>query len=403
MFEMPPRERILERYEQAKKRIEDFHIRTFPEQPGPIFLISTAYPGVWMEHAFDAVCYARLNPDSSLAKDVARSQMLLFLRNQRPDGHLPFNVVDTSLNTGRLHPVGYSQIQECVSFARLCLEVYEITGDMDFLKEAYAGCARWDKWLCDKRMTRGTGLIELFCLYDTGHDNSARLADVPVQCPDTYGETPVDSEAVPMLAPDMNAVFYGDRKALADMARVLGRDEEAAEWERKAADVREKMLNLLYDKQDEFFYDLDAKGNMRRFPSIAISNVFTEHVLTQAEFDAIYDRHMRNPAEFWTEYPFPSMAVNSPVVNGHAPQNCWGYYSQALTALRCQRWMDYYGRSADYDHLLSRWVAAIASHDGKLFTQELDPLTGNPTNCSEWYSSAMLMYMYAVKRLGYIE
>ena len=55
MFEMPPRERILERYEQAKKRIEDFHIRTFPEQPGPIFLISTAYPGVWMEHAFDAV------------------------------------------------------------------------------------------------------------------------------------------------------------------------------------------------------------------------------------------------------------------------------------------------------------------------------------------------------------
>ena len=141
MFEMPPRERILERYEQAKKRIEDFHIRTFPEQPGPIFLISTAYPGVWMEHAFDAVCYARLNPDSSLAKDVARSQMLLFLRNQRPDGHLPFNVVDTSLNTGRLHPVGYSQIQECVSFARLCLEVYEITGDMDFLKEAYAGCA----------------------------------------------------------------------------------------------------------------------------------------------------------------------------------------------------------------------------------------------------------------------
>ena len=167
--------------------------------------------------------------------------------------------------------------------------------------------------------------------------------------------------------------------------------------------MREKMLNLLYDKQDEFFYDLDAKGNLRRFPSIAISNVFTEHVLTQAEFDAIYDRHMRNPAEFWTEYPFPSMAVNSPAVNGHAPQNCWGYYSQALTALRCQRWMDYYGRSADYDHLLSRWVAAIASHDGKLFTQELDPLTGNPTNCSEWYSSAMLMYMYAVKRLGYIE
>lgn len=403
MLKMPPRERILERYEQAKKRIVDFHIRTFAGQPGPILLISTTYPGVWLEHAFDAVCYARLNPNSALAMDVAKNQMLLFLRNQRADGHLPFNVVDNSLNAGNMRPVGYSQIQECVAFARLCFEVYEMTGDREFLSEAYERCARWDEWLCAKRMTRGTGLIELFCLYDTGHDNSARLADVPVQCPDIYGETPVDSKAVPMLAPDMNAVFYGDRSALADMARALGHMDEAAAWAKKAADVRAAMLELTYDPVDMFFYDRDAAGNLRRFQSIAISNVFSEHVLTQAEFDAIYDRHMRSPSEFWTAYPFPSMAVASPAAKNHAPQNCWGYYSQALTALRCQRWMDFYGRSADYDYLLNRWVAALASSEGKLFTQELDPLTGAPTNCSEWYSSAMLMYMYAVKRLGYVE
>ena len=31
--------------------------------------------------------------------------------------------------------------------------------------------------------------------------------------------------------------------------------------------------------------------------------------------------------------------------------------------------------------------------------QELDPITGIPTKSSEWYSSTMLMYLYATQRL----
>jgi hypothetical protein len=31
--------------------------------------------------------------------------------------------------------------------------------------------------------------------------------------------------------------------------------------------------------------------------------------------------------------------------------------------------------------------------------QELDPISGVPTECSEWYSSTMLFYLYAAKRL----
>ena len=31
--------------------------------------------------------------------------------------------------------------------------------------------------------------------------------------------------------------------------------------------------------------------------------------------------------------------------------------------------------------------------------QELDPITGKPTKSSQWYSSCMLMYLYAAQRL----
>lgn len=391
---------IQKKYVQALNRIRDFHIKTFPGQAGPLFLISTTYPGVWLEHVYDGVKYAGLEPEAG--REVARNQTLLFIRNQKPNGRLPFNVLDASIVKGSRQPVGYRQIQECVSFGRLCWETYTLLNDREYLKEAYASIAAWDKWLCEHRMTMDKGLIELFCLYDTGHDNSARLADIPNPCPDPDGAQPADADAVPMLAPDMNAVFYGNRRALAQMAEELGLIAEAALWREKAADVKRRMIEVLYDEDDEFFYDVDRHGNRRRFLSIAISNVFQEHVMDKSMADAVYQRHMKNPAEFWTEYPFPSMALSDPGSVKDRDGNSWGYYTQGLTALRCARWMDHYGYGADYDHILEKWVEAITRSDMN-FSQELDPVTGEMSKSSEWYSSALLLYVYACRRLGYIK
>ena len=384
-------------YALATQRIEEFHLRSFPGQAGPLFLISTTYPGVWMEHVYDGVKYAQLEPEKG--KEIARNQTLLFIRNQKKDGRLPFNVLDTSvIRDFKGNPVGYRQIQECVSFGRLCWETYQMLGDRAYLQEAYDYLKAWDAWLCANRMTTHQGLIELFCLYDTGHDNSARLADIPNPCPDPEGKVPADCDAVPMLAPDMNAVFYGDRRALSKMAAELGLEKEAEAWAQKAREVKEKMLELLYDPEDEFFYDVDRHGRKRKFLSISISNVFQEHVLDQDMADRIYQRHMKNPNEFWTEYPFPSMAICDPGSKKDRDGNSWGYYSQALTALRCGRWMDHYGYGADYDHVLQKWVEGI--NRGALhFAQELDPITGEMSRSSEWYSSAMLLYLYACRRL----
>jgi hypothetical protein len=391
---------IKQKYEAALSRIESVHIKSFPGQAGPVFLISTAYPGVWMEHVYDALVYANLNPAGG---EVARNQTLLFLRNQKPSGRMPFNVIDSSVAAGRYgSSVGYSQIQECVSFGALCLEAYRILNDKEYLKEAYKGLKAWDSWLEKNRMSLGKGLIELFCLYDTGHDNAARLSDIPNKCPDVDGVLPVDSDAVPMLAPDMNAVFYGDRMALAEMAEELGRVPEAREWREKATGVKKRMFEHLYDPDDLFFYDVDRQGRKRKFLSIAISNVFQERVLDKKEADAVYARHMKNPKEFWTPYPFPSMAVSDPGSKKDRDGNSWGYYSQALTALRGARWMDFYGYGADYDELLSRWVEAITRGEMN-FSQELDPMTGEMSKSSEWYSSALLLYVYACRRLGYVK
>jgi metal-dependent amidase/aminoacylase/carboxypeptidase family protein len=63
--------------------------------------------------------------------------------------------------------------------------------------------------------------------------------------------------------------------------------------------------------------------------------------------------------------------------------------------------MERYGFTEDFESLLTKWVEAWTTHyDSIKFGQELDPFTGIPSPSSQWYSSCMLLYVYAVRRLG---
>ena len=117
----------------------------------------------------------------------------------------------------------------------------------------------------------------------------------------------------------------------------------------------------------------------------------------------IIERHILNPEEFYTKYPFPSIAKSDPAFSQNTSGNSWGFYSLALTILRCTRWMDYYGYGDVFDEVLEKWVYQWTFCNDLMFGQELDPITGENSDCSEWYSSCMLVYIYAVRRLKIID
>ncbi|MBR6729408.1 MAG: hypothetical protein IKL80_04520 [Clostridia bacterium] len=391
--------------------MEEKHIACFKDVDKPLFLISEQYPGLWMEHVYDSVMLARLEPGYV---HVAENAINLFLDRQRENGHIPFVVIDRNKRPDRTEDniAGYSQIQECISFFTLALEVYEMNRNTYFLEKAYEAGKKWIAWLRAYRMTTGKGLIEMFVGYDTGHDNSGRLNGIAykgnysvegvVQSAD---RRPPDDGITPILAVDMNCNFYGDTMALARMAEILGRDEEAWHFKQDAAEIKKKLFAYCYDEADAFFYDVDKNGHKRKYKSSTIFHPFLEKVLDKEEdrdtIDRIYNEHIKNPEEFWTPYPFPSMAINDPSARGHKEFNSWGYYTQGLIVLRCTRWMDDYGYGKDLDYVLGKWVEAWTEHyDDIKLAQEIDPVTGVPTKSSEWYSSCMLNYVYGVRRLG---
>lgn len=388
----------------VKRRLENIHIGCFTGMDKPLLLISTTYPGVWLEHVYDAVFYA-LQDASKLY--LAENTIELFLSHQKPNGQLPYNVLDKKRVACEGNAVGYSQIQECVSFASLCWLVYGMNGSRAFLEKTYKACVEWVRWLKTYRMTTNRGLVEAFVGFDTGHDNSGRLSGfshkglyVVDGVRQNASVLPVGDEVAPVVAVDMNCNFYATLTALSKMSEALELADEAKDWAKQAAEVKKKLFEVCFNEKDCFFYDVDKNGKQRKYLSSTVFHLFMEGVLDAKEdaalIEELYQRHISNPAEFATPYPYPSMAISDSSCENRCDRNCWGYYSQGLIALRATLWMEKYGFHREFERLCAKWVEAWTKHYNRIkMGQELDPLTGVPTAASEWYSSTMLFYLYA--------
>lgn len=372
------------KYDAALALLKQNTVEVLPGQ-SPVLIEGGMYKGIWLECGpLEGLAYA--SSDSATA--IANHR--IFFNNQREDGYLPCYIF---IRDGE---IGDGQIQMVVPIAATALELGQWLQDETFLEQAYSSCVRWDAWLARFRNTRGKGLCEAFCEYDTGHDNSPRWKGMPRQCPEKDARKCGNTPSLPYLAPDLSATVYGGRVALAKLARLLGKGKESAEWEEKAASTRRAIMKYCFDDTDACFYDLNADGKFVRIRGDALTRVLSEHVVDQALFEEIYSRHIRNPEEFWAPFPLPSIALNDPVFDHALPLNSWGGASQALTALRAPRWFEHYGKPADLGHLMRQWIKALIAGPG--FMQQLNPWTGE-CNCSEGYSPAALVLLDFVSRL----
>ncbi len=381
--------RLMGVYQAAVAAVRGNVLR-LPPWPQPVLAEGSVYKGVWLESGpQEGEVYAAVGPEA--ARSAARNNHLIFFALQRPDGQLPYSVKSTG--------PGYGQIQMVVPIAATAWELAQRWGDEELLTKAYAACGRWDAWLMRYRNTRGTGLCEGFCTFDTGMDNSPRWRGVPNQCPDGDARRCPEGAGLPRLCPDLSATVYGGRVALAAMAQALGKPGEADRWTEAAERIRKLIMERLYDARDGAFYDLDAENRFVRVRSTATLRVLGEHVADAELFEAVWEKQVHNPKAFWAPYPFPSEALDDPSFVRPIPRNSWGGAAQALTALRAPRWMERYGKPAELARLMQRWVEAV-SREGA-FRQQMDPVSGAFTRDDPGgYSPAALAMCEFVWRLS---
>jgi hypothetical protein len=326
---------------------------------------------LWLEcSALESLLWAEEDPEVAIATHD------LFFHFQRGDGLIPGVITDTPLPETGHATVVYGQLQQLVPLARTTWQLAQKTQDERFLERGYASARRFDDWMVANRQTRGTGAMEMFCEYDMGLDYSPRVHGngVPRFCPGGDAAVPTHVNGWPVVAPDLSAVVYGNRRALAAMADALGRPQEARHWADVADDLRTAVFENCYCAEDEFFYDRDTSGRLRRIKEMQLMPVIAEGLLTQRHFDRIWSRYLDNPAHYGLRLPWPSIAASDP---HFAPRgNAWTGATYLNWTLRAVQWMPRYLGQERLREYMRLWVREMTGWDH--WASIVHPRTGRP-------------------------
>lgn len=349
----------------------------------PVLSEGGVYHGTWLESTgtISADVLGRFAPR------VARDTLLQFAAHQRDDGMIPYKITPDG--------AGFSQIQIVTPLARVVWRHYRRTGgDLGFLRTMHAAMARYDAWLAAFRDTRGTGAVEAFCAFDTGHDLSPRFWFAPERS--FHGDArrcDPDAQTVPYIAPDLTANVACQRDYLARIAEELGEDGEP--WYAASAASTAALYAQCFDAADGLFYDRDRRGAPVRIPSDVLLRVLACEVGDGAFFVSSLRRYLLNTRKFLAHHGFTSIAMDDPRFDPDPSRNSWGGPVNMLTLLRAPDPFEQHGHPAELAAVSMPVLAALATADR--FPQCLDPWSGSP-GFTEVYSPSILWFLDAVER-----
>lgn len=377
--------RLEEVYYSALRSLFDCMVPTYGR--GTILHEGGVYRGCWLESTgtINAELLSRFIPS------VSEATYESFADLQREDGLIPYKVTDQG-------PV-FRQIQLVTPLARSVWNHYTLHGRNEaFLRKMYGAMRRYDQWLAEYRNTRGTGCVEAFCTFDTGHDLSPRFWHVPdtphMGDPKQYDP---QSPVLPYLAPDLTANVYCQRLYLARMEEELGGPGSGpvSGWRAKAEESLASLFRYCYDETDRFFYDRDRNNQLVRVQSDVLLRVLANEVGDRAFFDEALKRYLLNTGKFFAKYPFTSLAMDDPRFDPFSSYNSWAGPTNFLSIIRTPHAFELHERYVELTWMMQPLMSAI-SHM-KRFGQTLSPWTGEE-GYTEAYSPAILCVLDYVER-----
>ena len=299
--------------------------------------------------------------------EAAANNTVLFLKHQREDGRLPGSI---EYKDGRQIPQ-FDKIQGfCLPWH--ALNLYYLMGeDRDYLQLLRDALIRFDEYLWKRRDSNGDGILESFCVYDTGEDKAVRYGDAPCWWP--HEEAPQGYQVVPMGSMDVTSWSYAARDTLSAISLIL-KDGKADQWRALADKCALSIRDKLWDESRGACFDLDHAGKRVDVLGHQTMRCMYHGSLSQRMADRFVRKHLLNPAEFWTALPLPSTSVSDPAfVN--APENNWSGQCEGLTFQRAILALEHYGYDALIPEIGNRLFKAVID-GGYRFTQQFDPFTG---------------------------
>lgn len=338
---MPHSELKTKLIKNARQIFSDNTIRGFSKWKNTEFKFiapsNKEYVFQWLwDTAFHAIVLSHF--DTKWAKE----EILNFLKAQGEDGFLPHIIFWGSKK--RLPHWAYiesaisirprtSSITQPPVFGIAVEEIYKRDKDKKFLEETLDKLARHHKWLIDNRDNDNDGLISIISPNESGMDElpvfqvaANYTGQQTTRLHYTYRKGDLKNyrykfNSKKILEKDyfnveellFNTVYIESTRSLSRLYKEINRTKESEEFRKIAEKAEKALLDKCWDSKDEIFYSVySSTEKMAKVKTAAsLAPLFLEG-LKGSKLEKLIKKHLLNENEFWTPYPFPSVAKDEP-------------------------------------------------------------------------------------------
>jgi hypothetical protein len=242
--------------------------------------------------------------------ECARGVLRGVFAHQRDDGSMPAQIF-----ADHRPEVDVSQ----TNWGDAILSLDAAWPDDTFLREMYVPLSRYADWLMLMRDVDESGMIDIASPREIGERHSSRFEGVdPGGDRDerTHGED-VRARGARLKGIDVTTYAYSLARALEIMAERAGHPPDARRWrvarERIAAALRSRM----WDAELEMFSDVDPANDERtRVKTAHAFYPYATDIVNPSDIAGL-ERHLLDPAEFWTPFPVPVTAIDDPFFSAY--------------------------------------------------------------------------------------
>jgi len=369
------------------------------------------YPFVWLEtQPMGGVMYAKRDIN------IALDNILVFINNQRTDGHLAGMIFNTSNNVWNLKDpiteggtlgLHFDGLQG-LYLAAPALELYYLFNrNKQYLSAIYTALERYDSDLWKYRDSDKDGCLETWGTTDNGEDHLERFRYAPWDWPgnvapnrqkfaNTLDSTDVGESPVPEESMDVMGYSYSCRDVLAKISAITNNGKQTY-WRDKAKAVSDKMQRYLWVPEKKAYFYRDRENKLVN--SLAHINIRCMYFGTMAQSmaDDFIRCHLLNPDEFWTPMPLTSIAANDPFFR-NIKNNNWSGQPQGLTYQRAIRALENYGHYAEVSLIGKKLLDKVSKT--LLFTQQFDPYTTEQNGTDNYGPTILSVLEYFSRMYG---
>lgn len=244
-------------------------------------------------------------------KELAYANILEGLDELAPGGFVP----NVSQGSGRKAqdrsqpPVGSIIIRE----------IYKKYQEKWFLEAVFDNMLRWNRWWMKDRFYKGMlcwGSKKAPNPYNDLYVNTQRGASLESGMDDSpmyeKEETYFNAETGLLELHDvgLNSLYMADCTDLAEIAKVIGRNNEAKELESRADTFRKAIQSLWSEKDGIFLNRHTHTGKFSKVLSPTLFYPLIAKVATEKQAQRMIEAHLENPEEFAIDWMLPSVSAN---------------------------------------------------------------------------------------------